>query len=67
MITNAKVTDDFVYKVLETMAKNKDDLVAVRRRCGVHAGRSATRNTARRIIPGALKYFRNAISAKADG
>ncbi len=29
IITNAKVPDDFIYKMLETMEKNKDDLIAV--------------------------------------
>ena len=29
LITNAKVKDDVVYKILDTMEKNKDDLVAV--------------------------------------
>ena len=29
MITNAKVPDDFVYKLLDAMEKSKDDIVAV--------------------------------------
>ena len=29
LITSAKVKDDLIYKVLETMEKNKDDLIAV--------------------------------------
>ncbi len=29
MFTNAKVKDEVVYKMIEAMAKNKDDLIAV--------------------------------------
>ena len=29
LITHAKVPDEFIYKMLDTMEKNKDDLVAV--------------------------------------
>ena len=29
LFTNAKVKDEVVYKMIEAMAKNKDDLIAV--------------------------------------
>ena len=29
LITSSKVKDELIYKILETMEKNKDDLVAV--------------------------------------
>ena len=51
MFTNAKVTDEFVYKMIEAMANNKDDLIAVAAGVArIHAGLDATSNSACRII-----------------
>ena len=55
LITNAKVPDDFVYKLLDAMAKNKDDLspspaIASSRRHG--------RKQFGVLHPGALKFFK---------
>jgi len=57
LFTNAKVSDDVVYKIIEAMAKNKDDLVAVQPAlraftpAGLYVGHSVPYH------PGALKYF----------
>jgi uncharacterized protein len=57
LFTNAKVKDDVVYKIIEAMAKNKDDLVAVQPALrafmpeNLHVGHSVPYH------PGALKYF----------
>jgi TRAP transporter TAXI family solute receptor len=57
LFTNAKVKDDVVYKVMEVMAKNKDDLVAIQPalRGFTPAGLYKTFSTP--YHPGALKYF----------
>ena len=46
LITSAKVKDDLIYKVLETMEKYKDDMIAVQPVLREFSRRSATRNTA---------------------
>ena len=52
LFTNAKVKDEVVYKMIEAMAKNKDDLVAVAAGAARPSRRPrCIRNSARRIIP----------------
>ena len=46
LITHAKVPDDFVYKMLDTMEQHKDDLVAVQPVLREFSGRSPTSNMA---------------------
>ena len=58
LFTNAKVPDDFVYKFLDTMEKNKPDLIAVQPALREFSAAAATRNTTFPIIPGALKYYK---------
>ena len=66
LFTNSKVKDDVVYKILDTMAKNKPDMVAVApimndfTPAGMHRKHNLTYH------PGALKYFQdNKLEAKA--
>ena len=63
MITNAKVPDDFVYKLLDAMEKGKDDIVAV----AAGDARNSRRPFAYKQYgvpyhPGALNFSRSAIS-----
>ena len=64
---NAKVKDEIVYKLIEALAKNKADLVAVAAGAPrVRAGRGCIRNSALPYHPGALNYFAdNKIEIKA--
>jgi len=57
LITNAKVKDEVVYKIIEAMVKHKDDLVAVQPalRAFTPAGLYKKHDVA--YHPGALKYF----------
>jgi TRAP transporter TAXI family solute receptor len=66
LFTNAKVKDDVVYKMIDTMVKNKPDMVAVApimndfTAAGLHRGHQMTYH------PGALKYFQdNKLEAQA--
>jgi TRAP transporter TAXI family solute receptor len=59
IITHAKMPDDFVYKILDTMEKNKDELVAVQpvlREFSAAFGYKQYGGVP--YHPGALKYFR---------
>jgi TRAP-type uncharacterized transport system substrate-binding protein len=59
IVTNAKVPDDFIYKVLQTMENNKADLVAVQPILRDFSGAYAYKNYGG--VPyhsGALKYFK---------
>ena len=66
LFTNAKTKDDIVDKIIDTMVKNKPDLVAVAagaRRLLAGASIASTRMP---YHPGALKYFQdNKLEAKA--
>ncbi len=60
LITHAKVPDDFIYKMLDTMEKNKDDLVAVQPVLREFSGSFAYKKY--QGVPyhsGALKYFKD--------
>ena len=65
MFTNAKTKDDAVYKILDTMMKNKPDLVAVAPVLNDLTGDLIHRKHTLTYHPGALKYFQeNKIEAK---
>jgi hypothetical protein len=66
LFTNAKAKDDMVYKVLDTMMKNKPDLIAVAPVLNDLTPDMVHRKHALAYHPGALKYFvDNKIEAKA--
>jgi uncharacterized protein len=66
LFTNAKVKDEAVYKILDTMMKNKPDLVAVAPVLNDLTPELIHRKHAIAHHPGALKYFQdNKIEAKA--
>jgi TRAP transporter TAXI family solute receptor len=57
LFTNAKVKDDIVYKMIEAMAKNKDDLVAVQPALRAFTPAGLYKKFTTAYHPGALKYF----------
>jgi uncharacterized protein len=59
MFTNAKVKDDIVYKMLDTMISNKPDLVAVAPALNDLTPQLLHRKHALTYHPGALKYFQD--------
>ncbi len=58
LITHAKVPDDLVYKILDTMEKNKDDLVAVQPVLREFSAAAGYKKYGVAYHPGALKYFK---------
>jgi TRAP transporter TAXI family solute receptor len=56
--TNAKASDDFVYKFLDTLLKNKDELIAVQPVLREFSGQFAHKRYEVAYHPGALKYFK---------
>ena len=66
LIVSAKVPDDFVYKVLDLMVKNKDELVAVQPVLREFSAETAYKQYGVPYHPGALKYFKEKnLTAKA--
>lgn len=57
LFTNAKVKDDVVYKVIETMAKNQADLITVQPALRAFTPAGLYKNFNIPYHPGALKYF----------
>jgi TRAP transporter TAXI family solute receptor len=57
LFTNAKVKDDVVYKMIEAMAKNKDDLVTVQPALRAFTPPGLYKKFSTPYHPGALKYF----------
>jgi uncharacterized protein len=57
LFTSAKTPDDFVYKFLETLEKNKDELVAVQPVLREFSAEAGYKQYAVPYHPGALKYF----------
>jgi TRAP transporter TAXI family solute receptor len=57
MFTNAKVKDEVVYKLIEAMAKNKDDLVTVQPALRAFTPPGLYKKFSTPYHPGALKYF----------
>jgi TRAP transporter TAXI family solute receptor len=58
LFTSAKVTDDFVYKFLDTLEKNKADLVAVQPVLREFSAAAGYKKYDVPYHPGALKYFK---------
>ena len=66
LFTHAKVKDDVVYKMIDTMAKNQDDLVAVQPALRTFSPQALYKKYNVPYHPGALKYFAdNKIDPKA--
>ena len=66
LFTNAKVKDDVVYKIIDTLEKNKAELSRCSRRCATSPPPRSTSNYDIPYHPGALKYFKDQnIQAKA--
>ena len=59
LITSSKVKDELIYKVLETMEKNKDDLIAVQPVLREFTPAFGYANYALPYHPGALKFFKD--------
>ena len=57
LFTNAKVKDEIVYKMIEAMAKNKDDLVVVQPALRAFTPQGLYKKFNMPYHPGALKYF----------
>ena len=57
LFTNAKVKDDVVYKVIETLANNKPDLIAIAPHLGAFNPGLLYKKFNMTYHPGALKYF----------
>jgi TRAP transporter TAXI family solute receptor len=57
LFTNAKVKDDVVYKMIDAMVKNKDDLVAVQPALRAFTPAGLYKKFSTPYHPGALKYF----------
>jgi len=58
IFTNSKASDDFVYKVLDTLLKNKADLVSQQPVLGEFSVEFAYKKYDVPYHPGALKYFK---------
>ena len=58
LITHAKVPDDSIYKMLETLEKNKADLVAVQPVLREFTPAFGYKQYGVPYHPGALKYFK---------
>ena len=66
LFTNAKVKDDIVYKIVETMEANKADLVAVQPALRDFSAADLYKQYDIPYHPGALKYFKEkGLQAKA--
>ena len=66
LVTSAKVPDDVVYKVIDTMANNKAELAVVAPALREFALENMYKSYDFAYHPGALKYFRNKnLAAKA--
>jgi hypothetical protein len=58
IFTNAKISDAFVYKVLDTLLKNKDELIAVQPVLREFSAAFGYKQYQVSYHPGALKYFK---------
>ena len=59
LFTSAKVTDDVVYKIIDTLEKNKADLVAVQPALREFSAAGLYKKYDMPYHPGALKYFKD--------
>ena len=67
LFTNAKVKDEVIYKIIETMEKNKADLVTVQPALREFSAAALYKTYDIPYHPGALKYFKDhKIEAKAS-
>jgi len=57
LVTNARVKDEVIYKIIETMEANKPDLVAVQPALREFSGAALYKKYDIPYHPGALKYF----------
>ena len=62
LFTNAKTSDEFVYKILDTLFKNKDDLIAVQPVLREFSPAFGYKQYEVAYHPGAVKYFKSTIS-----
>jgi TRAP-type uncharacterized transport system substrate-binding protein len=68
MFTHAKVSDDMVYKTIEAMENNKNDLIAIAPPLREFSAAGMHKKYDMPYHPGALKYFKDKnIEAKAIG
>ena len=58
LITHAKVPDDIIYKFLDTLEKNKPDLIAIQPVLREFSAEAGYKQYAVPYHPGALKYFK---------
>jgi hypothetical protein len=58
LLTHAKVPDDTIYKILDTLEKNKTDLVAVQPVLREFSAAAGYKKYGVPYHPGALKYFK---------
>ena len=58
LITNDKVSDDFIYKVIDTMVKNQADLIGIQPALREFSGNGLYKKYGLPYHPGALKYFK---------
>ncbi|CAN0161752.1 unnamed protein product [Phaeothamnion confervicola] len=66
LITHAKVPDEVIYKILDTLEKNKDELVAVQPVLREFSAAGGYKQYGVPYHPGALKYFKDRnLTAKA--
>ncbi len=66
LFTNAKVKDEIVYKIVETLEANKADLVAVQPALRDFSAADLYKQYDIPYHPGALKYFKDkGLQAKA--
>ena len=66
VFTNAKVSDDTVYKIIETLENNKADLISIQPALREFSAAGLYKNYNIPYHPGALKYFKeHNIQAKA--
>jgi TRAP transporter TAXI family solute receptor len=57
-ITSAKAPDDLIYKILDTLEKNKADLAAVQPVLRVYSAKAGYKQYDMPYHPGALKYYK---------
>ncbi len=66
LVTNDKVSDDVIYKIIDTLVKNKADLVAVQPALREFSAENLYKAYDLPYHPGALKYFKDHnVTAKA--
>jgi uncharacterized protein len=58
IFTSAKMSDEFAYRVLDTLVKNKPELIAVQRVLGEFTPQFAYKAYEATYHPGALKYYK---------